>query len=68
MPRPLKQGDEAISHDVDALNKISRRIMGDPKRPQSEKDEMVGHIKAVLAMLLVHGKRAASPIKRNRTA
>lgn len=62
MSRPLKQGEEAISQDVMALTKVMRRIQGDPKRPDKEKDEMVGHLKAVLALLLT-GKRARRPIK-----
>lgn len=58
MSRPLKQGEDAVSHDVVVLSRVMRRIQGDKTRPDKEKAEMVEHLKAVLTSFLVPGKKA----------
>ena len=69
MSRPLKQGEDAISLDVQSLSRILRRIQADPKRPDDEKEQMTSHLKAVIRLLLVDGTRARKPLnKKNRAA
>ena len=66
MARPLKQGEAAISHDVDALNRVVRRVLADSKRSQKEKDEIVGHLNQALILLMTGKRTSPPPSKRTR--
>ena len=63
MARPPRQGKKAVAADIQDLTRILNRAEQDEQRPAKVREQLCGHIREALQILLV-GERTGQPVRK----